>query len=163
MGSSKPSSIYFLPLALNPLPLNPFTDPHPSFYSYELSKRTLTSPTDTHTTSALKVLLCGGLAGVATWVSIFPLDVIKTRVQTWDLHHSHSSPASQPLLRTSKAITKRPSTLAIAKAAYHAEGTRVFFRGLGICSARAFIVNAVQWAVYEWMMRVLSTGSSSQP
>lgn len=28
-----------------------------------------------------------------------------------------------------------------------ADGIGVFFRGLGICSARAFFVNAVQWAV----------------
>lgn len=27
------------------------------------------------------------------------------------------------------------------------EGAAVFFRGIGICSARAFIVNAVQWGV----------------
>ena len=134
-----------------------------SFWSYELSKRALTNPEDTHTQSALKVLLCGGLAGVVTWVSIFPLDVVKTRVQTWDLHHGKISPAlpstagtaSQPLLGTSEVVGKRPSTFAIAKAAYHADGSSVFFRGLGICSARAFIVNAVQWAVYEWMMRVL--------
>jgi len=31
----------------------------------------------------------------------------------------------------------------------------VFFRGLGVCSVRAFIVNAIQWAVYEWTMQVL--------
>ena len=41
----------------------------------------------------------------------------------------------------------RPSTFRIARQAYEAEGVGVFFRGLGICSARAFFVNAVQWAV----------------
>ncbi|EME42072.1 hypothetical protein DOTSEDRAFT_134075 [Dothistroma septosporum NZE10] len=126
------------------------------FYTYDLSKQHLTHPSDTTTQEALKVLLCGGLAGVATWVSIFPLDVIKTRVQTWDLHHGHI-PAAQPLLGTPEVVAKRPSTFTIARAAYRAEGTSVFFRGLGICSARAFIVNAVQWAVYEWMMRALSS------
>jgi hypothetical protein len=30
----------------------------------------------TQTQEALSVLLCGGLAGVATWVSIFPLGII---------------------------------------------------------------------------------------
>ena len=30
---------------------------------------------------AARVLLCGGVAGVVTWASIFPLDTIKTRVQ----------------------------------------------------------------------------------
>jgi solute carrier family 25 carnitine/acylcarnitine transporter 20/29 len=32
--------------------------------------------------AAARVLLCGGLAGVLSWASIFPLDVVKTRVQT---------------------------------------------------------------------------------
>ncbi|KAL1639349.1 hypothetical protein SLS58_008063 [Diplodia intermedia] len=44
------------------------------FWSYELSKRLITSPDeDTQRQAALKVLLCGGIAGVVTWASIFPL------------------------------------------------------------------------------------------
>lgn len=43
----------------------------------------------------------------------------------------------------------------IARQAYREEGLSVFFRGLGVCSFRAFFVNAVQWAVYEWMMHIL--------
>lgn len=133
----------------------------------------------------MKVLLCGGLAGVVTWASIFPLDAIKTRVQTWDLlHHAHGVLAerteAQALLSaqhaaTSKtSISSRPSTFRIARQAYEAEGAGVFFRGLGICTARAFVVNAVQWAVsishhqimtqpltaqqvYEWMMNLLAS------
>ncbi|KXT18843.1 hypothetical protein AC579_8238 [Pseudocercospora musae] len=128
------------------------------FYSYELTKRNWTSPSDTESTQAFKVLMCGGLAGVATWASIFPLDVVKTRVQIWDLNAS--SAGEEPLLgsgsRNDVLGKKRPGTLAIARAAYQAEGIPVFFRGLGVCSARAFIVNAVQWAVYEWMMKVLT-------
>jgi solute carrier family 25 carnitine/acylcarnitine transporter 20/29 len=71
--------------------------------------------------------------------------VIKTRFQTHDLHN-RQTPDSQPLLNQSQRQT-RPSTLSIARTAYQNEGTAVFFRGLGICSARAFVVNAVQWAV----------------
>ncbi|EME80852.1 uncharacterized protein MYCFIDRAFT_46410 [Pseudocercospora fijiensis CIRAD86] len=129
------------------------------FWSYELTKRNWTSPHDTETTQAFKILMSGGLAGVVTWASIFPLDVVKTRVQTWDLL---SGPGAEgqglPGTCSSKdGLGKRPSTLEIARAAYRSEGVPVFFRGLGICSARAFIVNAVQWAVYEWMMKVLTS------
>lgn len=52
---------------------------HHSFWSYEMSKRYVQSAMNsssqepTQTQEALSVLLCGGLAGVATWVSIFPL------------------------------------------------------------------------------------------
>lgn len=87
--------------------------------------------------------------------------MIKTRVQTWDLVAHGKAPsaaapapalATQPLLQTQAAqephpTKQRPSTFAIAREAYRAEGVAVFFRGLGVCSARAFIVNAVQWAV----------------
>ena len=102
----------------------------------------------------MKVLLCGGLAGVVTWASIFPLDVIKTRVQTQFLH---APPAQheQSLLLPTETQRTRLSSIEIARLAYRTEGMGVFFRGLGICSVRAFVVNAVQWAVYEWMMKLL--------
>jgi solute carrier family 25 carnitine/acylcarnitine transporter 20/29 len=128
------------------------------FWSYELCKQTLSSPTDTDRQSAMKVLLCGGIAGVVTWTSIFPLDMVKTRVQTQLLHPA--SLAETSLLQSEHGANPTPcrtrlSTFEVAKNAYQTEGSSVFFRGLGICSVRAFVVNAVQWAVYEWMMRVL--------
>jgi solute carrier family 25 carnitine/acylcarnitine transporter 20/29 len=131
------------------------------FWSYELSKQAMSSPDDTDRQTAMKVLLCGGLAGVVTWASIFPLDVIKTRVQTQLLSNS-SVPSNerQALLQSGEAARStgndgRLGTFTIARQAYRNEGAGVFFRGLGICSVRAFVVNAVQWAVYEWMMRLL--------
>lgn len=125
------------------------------FWSYELSKQALSSPDDTDRQTALKVLLCGGLAGIVTWASIFPLDVVKTRVQTQISHPSSHIDAERRALLPPHTHGKRLGALAIAKEAYQAEGAGVFFRGLGICSVRAFVVNAVQWAVYEWMMRLL--------
>jgi solute carrier family 25 (mitochondrial carnitine/acylcarnitine transporter), member 20/29 len=103
----------------------------------------------------MKVLLCGGLAGIVTWASIFPLDVIKTRVQTQVLYHEHRLHAEHRTLLQSDVLERRLGSFEVAKQAYRNEGVGVFFRGLGICSVRAFVVNAVQWAVYEWMMRVL--------
>ena len=82
--------------------------------------------------AAMKILLCGGIAGVISWASIYPLDVIKTRIQ-----------AEQSIdLASDKVIRK--STWAVAKDAYRQEGAGIFFRGLGVCSIRAFIVNAAQ-------------------
>jgi solute carrier family 25 carnitine/acylcarnitine transporter 20/29 len=131
-----------------------------SFWSYEWSKQALTSPDDTDRMTAMKVLLCGGLAGIATWASIFPLDVVKTRVQTQALHgalllHSTEGQALLQGERDGHTSGSRHSTWEIARRAYQTEGAGVFFRGLGICSVRAFVVNAVQWAVYEWMMKLL--------
>jgi solute carrier family 25 carnitine/acylcarnitine transporter 20/29 len=151
--------------------------------------------------SAWKILMCGGIAGCVSWASIFPLDVVKTRVQSEAIgtpaisgaaassQHSGglvSSPAErEPLLgqqrasdankRTSSttppatstsALSRRgptsPSTLAITLATYREGGLGIFFRGLGVCSVRAFVVNAVQWAVYEWVMGLLLHGEKTR-
>ena len=129
------------------------------FWSYELCKQTLSSPTDTNEQGAMKVLLCGGIAGVVTWTSIFPLDMVKTRVQTQLSRLTSLAENEQRALLQQGAdpalYQTRLSTFEVARNAYQTEGSSVFFRGLGICSVRAFIVNAVQWAVYEWMMQVL--------
>jgi solute carrier family 25 carnitine/acylcarnitine transporter 20/29 len=124
------------------------------FWSYEVSTRFMMSKVrerGSDTEEAAKVLLCGGLAGVVTWTSIFPLDAIKTRVQTQILADSTTT----PLLGTagiSESTERRLGAVAVARNAYRSEGPGVFFRGLTVCSIRAFIVNAAQWAVYEWIM-----------
>ncbi|KAM7221549.1 Mitochondrial carrier domain containing protein [Rhypophila decipiens] len=156
------------------------------FWSYELTSRWMAStitPGSEGAADTARVLLCGGLAGIVTWASIFPLDVIKTRVQTQVLH-SHSPPSpllaaaaaaassssanrleSEPLLlkhHTAAGVQeekRRPlGAWEVAKQTYTQGGIRPFFRGLGVCSVRAFIVNAVQWAVYEWIMAELGVG-----
>jgi solute carrier family 25 carnitine/acylcarnitine transporter 20/29 len=126
------------------------------FWSYELSSRFLLAKMEERGMGSAgqtvaKDLLCGGLAGVVTWASVFPLDVIKTRVQAQVLNQ-HS-----PLLGHSieGADQRRLGAVEIAKLAYRNEGASVFFKGLGICSLRAFFVNAAQWAVYQWIMREL--------
>jgi len=107
-------------------------------------------PTAFSTKEILKVLVCGGIAGVVTWASVFPLDVVKTRVQAQVWPSGVSGSALRPLLGTS--TVRRKGALQIAREAYIEGGTRVFFRGLMVCSLRAFVVNAVQWVVYEWTM-----------
>ena len=102
------------------------------------------SALDFHTVNVAQLQICGGIAGIATWASIFPLDLIKTRVQTQT--------------ETETQQRKRLGAVEIARKAYREEGARVFFRGLTVCSVRAFFVNAVQWAVYEWIMLELGQG-----
>jgi len=127
------------------------------FWSYSLSTRLLGEKMRERELGvgqeAAKVLLCGGIAGVVSWANVFPLDVVKTRVQTQILGTGENA----ALLGSGDAATiqKRLGSIEIARNAYRNEGMGVFFRGLGVCSVRAFIVNAVQWAVYEWIMREL--------
>ncbi|OKL61438.1 hypothetical protein UA08_03820 [Talaromyces atroroseus] len=136
------------------------------FWSYELSKRSLSSPHESSHQEALKVLLCGGVAGIITWASIFPLDVVKTRLQAQPLVVSNNSTEVQrrrPSVSTPLSHFRTLGSLGIAREAYHNEGLRVFFRGLGICSVRAFVVNAAQWAVYEWLMREFGAAIATHP
>ena len=130
------------------------------FWSYELSTRALEArmsdgkgEVGSWGLETAKVLLCGGLAGVVTWASVFPLDVVKTRVQTQILG---SGEHMALLMGDGLEARGRLGAIEIARNAYRNDGICVFFRGLGVCSLRAFVVNAVQWEVYEWMMRQLN-------
>ncbi|KAI0404099.1 mitochondrial carrier [Xylaria palmicola] len=139
------------------------------FWAYELSARAVTAllaapqPAErasssgwaaaaSSTQEAVKVLLCGGIAGVVTWASVFPLDVVKTRVQA----QVYSPASTSPLGAAASDAHKRKGAVQIAREAYREGGARVFFRGLGVCSLRAFVVNAVQWGIYKWIMRQLA-------
>ncbi|KAG6358245.1 hypothetical protein INS49_014129 [Diaporthe citri] len=142
------------------------------FWSYELTTRWMEQWSRAHEgqqggsftgSETAKVLLCGGLAGIVTWASIFPLDVIKTRVQAQVLGAGTIAVVtgeSSPLLRT--PAPTRLGAIGVARDAYREGGLRVFFRGLAVCSVRAFIVNAVQWATYEWIMMELGQGRKRQ-
>ena len=110
------------------------------FWSYEVTKRFLLSrqADPFQDPKASDILIAGGIAGVVTWTSVFPLDVIKTRMQTQSLLVDEAAslvPHKQ---------TRPKSSLQIARDITRVEGVRGFYRGLGICSIRAFIVNAVQ-------------------
>lgn len=113
------------------------------FWTYELSKRLLLSrqPDPFIEPKASDVLIAGGIAGVVTWASIFPLDVIKTRLQTQS--HLLDDP-QRPLLGQETLSTKKRSSWSIARDIARSEGISGFYRGLGVCSLRAFIVNAAQ-------------------
>ncbi|KAL1956199.1 hypothetical protein VTO42DRAFT_7546 [Malbranchea cinnamomea] len=130
------------------------------FWSYELCKRLMTTEHESQHQEAAKILCGGGIAGIVTWASVFPLDVIKTRLQAQKLPSSspqpHAIPDQQALLHPTPNAYRLLNSWEITKEAFRSEGLSVFYRGLGVCSLRAFIVNAVQWATYEWIMKALS-------
>ncbi|CAN8233354.1 unnamed protein product [Cochlearia groenlandica] len=83
------------------------------------------------------MLVAGGLAGVASWVACYPLDVVKTRLQQG--HGDYDGIAD--CFR--KSITR--------------EGYGILWRGLGTAVARAFVVNGAIFAAYEVALRCLFT------
>ncbi|KLU84776.1 carrier protein YMC1 [Magnaporthiopsis poae ATCC 64411] len=90
--------------------------------------------------AAYKVAFYGGLAGEALWLASYPLDVVKSKMQT-DGFGDHARFRS---MRDCFAQTWR------------AEGMRGFWKGLGPTLLRAMPVSAGTFAVVEMTMRALN-------
>ncbi|KAF6176318.1 hypothetical protein GIB67_011107 [Kingdonia uniflora] len=88
--------------------------------------------------SLTTMLVAGGLAGVASWVCCYPLDVVKSRLQAQD----QSQPKYQGIVDCFRKSVRD-------------EGYSVLFRGLGTAVARAFMVNGAIFAAYEITLRLL--------
>lgn len=89
-----------------------------------------------HTHTWIASALAGGIAGSTTWGVVYPVDVIKTKIQTAPL----DTPMSQlSMWKVGSAI--------VAK-----NGWRHLFRGLGITLVRAFPVNGTIFPVYEFTL-----------
>ncbi|KAK9479523.1 mitochondrial carrier domain-containing protein [Lipomyces japonicus] len=113
------------------------------FWTYNVCKNWQFTERESKVQAAIHLLIAGGLAGCASWASIFPLDVIKTRYQSQNIndHSMHSS-------------ERYSSSWDCVKKTYASGGMRIFFRGLRVTMIRAFIVNAAQFGTYEWVVRL---------
>ncbi|KAL6563257.1 Mitochondrial arginine transporter bac2 [Orobanche hederae] len=91
------------------------------------------------------MLLAGGLAGVASWICCYPLDVIKTRIQG----QSRSSAG------------KYDGIVDCFRRSVREEGYNVLWRGLGTTVARAFVVNGAIFTAYETALRCIFRNNGS--
>ncbi|KAH8514345.1 hypothetical protein H0E87_007253 [Populus deltoides] len=96
--------------------------------------------------SVRTMLTAGGLAGVASWLCCYPLDVVKTRLQA-------QSPSSQ---------LKYKGILDCFSRSVKEDGYCVLWRGLGTAVARAFVVNGAVFASYETALRCLFNNGNIQ-
>ncbi|XP_022714968.1 mitochondrial arginine transporter BAC2-like [Durio zibethinus] len=92
------------------------------------------------------MLIAGGLAGVASWVCCYPLDVVKTRLQA----QSPSSPQ------------KYNGIIDCLHKSVKQDGYGVLWRGLGTAVARAFVVNGAIFSAYENALRCLVNNGNVQ-
>ncbi|OJJ95730.1 hypothetical protein ASPACDRAFT_81798 [Aspergillus aculeatus ATCC 16872] len=102
------------------------------FAAYEYIKRTLTPKDEqgrvTGELSMTAVLAAGGAAGIAMWIPVFPVDTVKSRLQ--------SAPG-------------RPTIGGTIRAVYANGGFKAFFPGFGPALARAVPANAATFAGVE--------------
>ncbi|CCI49491.1 unnamed protein product [Albugo candida] len=100
------------------------------FYTYEKTKRAMVS----HGFNDNTAMLCaGGLSGVGSWTLSYPLDVVKSSIQTLPID----------------ATRKEKQMMYQVKSLYAKGGVRIFVRGLETAVLRAFPVNAVTFFCYE--------------
>ena len=88
-----------------------------------------------------QILASGGLAGVVAWASIYPLDTVKTIIQ------------SQP---ASGGISANPVT-AWRQVTAGVGGHAVLWRGFSACCLRALPLNACAFWGYEFTITKLNT------
>ena len=109
------------------------------FATYEYLKRHLT-PKDPETglpgeLSLPAVMVAGAAAGVAMWIPVFPVDTIKSRLQ--------SSP-------------QRPTIGGVIRQIYTQNGLRGFFPGMAPAVARAIPANAATFLGVELAQQAMS-------
>lgn len=111
------------------------------FSTYEYMREKLHPGCRTSGQESFKTMLvAGGLAGVASWILSYPLDVVKTRLQA---QSQSTSPKYGGIIDCfSKSVRE--------------EGYAVLWRGLGTALARAFIVNGAIFTAYETALRFFS-------
>ncbi|RDW79508.1 mitochondrial carrier-4 [Coleophoma cylindrospora] len=97
------------------------------FATYEIIKRKLT-PEGSGELSLLAVMAAGGAAGVAMWIPVFPIDTVKSRLQTME---------------------GKPTVGGVVRGLYASGGFKAFFPGFGPALARAVPANAATFLGVE--------------
>ena len=103
------------------------------FVGYEFLCKELTKYTKDEKRSIPVCVVAGGLTGIVSWAIVFPVDVIKTRLQMDGLHGSTQYRGIIDAFRKSVAQ----------------DGWVVLTKGLGATVVRAFPCNAVMFPVME--------------
>lgn len=111
------------------------------FGGYETCRTLLTPAGKTKDDlSAVRLLVCGGMGGVAYWVSIFPTDVMKSRIQ----------------VNTQVTEAKKISYFSLMLKIIKEEGLLALYKGLGPTVVRTFCATAALFYSYETSKQFLT-------
>lgn len=113
-----------------------YLETHPNPY---ISFKTPTTPQDILSLDMLKLSIAGGIAGCTCWLSSYPADVIKSRIQVDGFSDT----------------PKYTGTVDCIKKSYAKEGLGWMWKGLGPTLFRAFPTNAATFSVTLVTMNML--------
>jgi len=116
----------------------------PSYGVYFVTYEMLTKTSSKKPISTPHMLLAGGLAGTASWVISYPIDVIKSRIQA-------------------ESNNRYSGALDCLKKSIRAEGYSCLYRGLNSTVLRAFPTNAATFAVVTWTFRLFGEQPNEVP
>lgn len=121
------------------------------FWTYEYTREQLHPGCRRSGQESLSTMLvAGGLAGVASWVCCYPLDVVKSRLQAQTQpQHGHPPPKYRGIIDCFRKSVQE-------------EGHGVLWRGLGTAVARAFVVNGAIFTAYEIALRCLVNNNGKE-
>eukprot|EP01127_Copromyxa_protea_P024102 TRINITY_DN9335_c0_g1_i1.p1 TRINITY_DN9335_c0_g1~~TRINITY_DN9335_c0_g1_i1.p1 ORF type:complete len:301 (+),score=14.21 TRINITY_DN9335_c0_g1_i1:35-937(+) len=105
------------------------------FWAYEYLKRHWLPEN-----SPLSILIAGGLAGASCWLSSYPFDVVKTRIQMDCLDKPQYKGMVDCFRKT-----------------YQEGGSKIFVRGLPTTLVRGFIVNSATFYGYESCLALMGS------
>lgn len=112
------------------------------FYSYDYVREKLNGYKSIQNKSNLLTSsIAGGISGCISWAIVYPLDVIKTRIQTNDLE--------------SKSFGRKSNVWHVGKNLVAEFGWKCLYRGFNVTVIRAFPVNAIIFPTYEFVLRCL--------
>lgn len=118
----------------------------PSQSSSMVTPRPPSSPQPNNQLSASALMFSGGMAGVASWLFLHPVDVVKSLQQGMPFTSSPS----------------QTTVSAIVRLHLQTSGPAFLLRGLLATCLRAFPCSAVTFPIFEWMVAVLNRGIDSQ-
>lgn len=107
------------------------------FGGYEGARHLLTPPGKTKDEiGPARTIVSGGVGGVCLWLSIFPADVVKSRIQI--------TGSSEPALSVARAIIR-------------SDGIRALYNGLGPTLLRTFPATGALFLAYEYTRKVMNS------
>lgn len=107
------------------------------FGTYERLKDSLQTHNNIKCSQFVASILAGGVAGSLSWAIVYPIDLIKSRIQALPLDCSKNE----------------RSTMQIGKNILQESGWKALYRGFGITVVRAFPVNAVILTTHSELRR----------